>query len=335
MTASAAAAAAFAVAMSAAPAFSLTATVSAAATTAFAVTAAAALTFTVTMTTAAATAFAMAVTTTAAATLVAVLMTLTVSAHGGGRLRIRNERLGNACFDRFICISLNTSDETDSCRSKPCRCALADASTDDAFNAVFNKRLNFTAMTLTSCFNQTGCNDPPVLDVIRPELRGHAEMLINDVVFDRNGNLHGVVSFNQGLSKRRELPTAATGAFRRMPAIADFVATSFDAKGTRFNQRFGDLRAGPLVDFRDGCSRHEHLRSTLLMRTLFMIDDANRLVLLHKQHDRIRCMLPAGHRPESSYIGFSANAPAAAGSRHYAPSMKSIVSVICRKHPTR
>ena len=285
-------------------------------------TAAAALAFAVAVTTAAATAFTVSAAT--AAFAAAVLMAVLMTALGGGRLIVGLERLSEGRNDRFVGVAADARDEEDARARELAHRAFADAAADDAVDLVVNERPHLGAVAGARGFDEEGVDDALLFNVVDLEGRGHAEVLIDVFVLNGDCDSHDFVSCEilhcQG--ELAVLPAAAARAVARARSAADFVVAAPNDERAAVDDRVGDLVTGPFVDFGDGRARNPHLRGALFVRAPLVVHDPQGFVLLDEKEDGIdRPVLRRRIRTEGFNERLGADAPASTGSRHEACSL--------------
>ena len=177
---------------------------------------------------------------------------------------------------------------------------------------------------VSAAFGEDGqpADNLAVFDVIHPELLAVPKVLKNIPVFVRYCNSHDKRSFFRkirGGSGRKALPARTSAALPGQPG-ANLVRAAFNHENLAVDQTVGQLAARAFIDFGHCRTRNVHLPRALFVGLLFIIDQANRLVFVDRQHDIAGARVRA--RFKTAIRRFCTDPPASSRPRHTLPSIR-------------
>ena len=138
-----------------------------------------------------------------------------------------------------------------------------------------------------------------VFHVVEPKLLRVAKVLKDLSIFVGDRNSHDGFSFRFCVLLRDFLLVAATAA--RISSAAQRHVAALDPQGQAVHQHIRQLFARAGVDMLYRGAGHLHLLAALLLRKPFFVDEADRLVFIHRQDDgrltRAAFLRRKGQRP--------------------------------------
>ena len=191
-----------------------------------------------------------------------------------------------------------------------CNGSRTDAPADQAVNAIFDEYIESSNMAVAACgLNKFAGDDSAVFDRIDFEDLGHAEVLVDVVVFERNGDFHDGFSLT---SAGRRCPTFGMARSRTVRAVfpeANSIMAAGDHKRLCVDDGVGNFKARLFIDFRYCCARNFHLCCALFVRALFKVDDAKRFVFINVEDDARPSLIGLWQKFLDSWFGAYAPAP--------------------------
>ena len=197
--------------------------------------------------------------------------------------------------------------------------AASDATADQHVHTVLLQKSRQRAVAAAGGIHHPGGGYPAVFHLVKLKLLCVSEMLEHFSVIIRHCNNHKIVPFlfirSDRLCRVRR-PTAATFARTSAPAGAvQHEVAAADFQPAALHQKPGQLLSGLRVQHLHGSTPHIHERGALLLGFAQIVDQPDRLILLHR-HGDVKIVSSGRFRPETAAAGHGAHPPRFAGSRH-------------------